>query len=173
MTEKNQSNPYITYLLSLKENRGALAALRRGLGRPPGTAPEMYPYVVPWLPERASRQVEAVYYLIAALFAYHPENASSGNLGDHLRATIAAGGNEQATERRFVALLQCHPDDLPAHLRHVISYLKSKEQPVNWQQLFDDLLKWDHPQRFIQKRWAGSFWRQVNVATETSVQSAE
>ena len=51
MTEKNQSNPYITYLLSLKENRGALAALRRGLGRPPGTAPEMYPYVVPWLPE--------------------------------------------------------------------------------------------------------------------------
>lgn len=173
MTEKTQPNPFITYLLSLKENRGALAALRRGLGRPPGTAPEMYPYVVPWLPEKCSQQVEAAYYLVAALFAYHPENTSSGNLGDHLRATITDGGNEQATERRFVALLQSHPDDLPDHLRHAVSYLKSKEQPVNWQQLFEDLLRWDHPQRYVQKRWAGSFWRQAATRTETAVQAAE
>jgi CRISPR system Cascade subunit CasB len=173
MTEKSHSNPFITYLLSLKENRGALAALRRGLSRSPGTAAEMYPYVVPWLPERASQLAETAYYLIAALFAYHPENISSGNMGDHLRATIAAGGNEQATERRFVALLQSHPDDLPVHLRHAVSYLKSKEQPVNWQQLFEDLLRWDHPQRYVQKRWAGSFWQQGIARVETAIQTAE
>ena len=173
MAENIQSNPYITFLLSLKENRGALAALRRGLGRTPGTTPEMYPYIVPWLPDKVSAQMEAAYYLTAALFAYHPVNTLSGNLGDHLRATINGGGNEQATERRFVALLQCHPDDLPGHLRHAVSYLKSKEQPVNWQQLFEDLLKWDHPQRFVQKRWAGSFWRQGSILTQTTESNAK
>jgi CRISPR type I-E-associated protein CasB/Cse2 len=67
-----QSQPFITYLESLREDRGALAALRRGLGQPPGTAREMYPYVVRWLPAEASAQREAAYFLVAALFAYHP-----------------------------------------------------------------------------------------------------
>lgn len=171
MTEPNQTNPFITYLISLKENRGALAALRRGLGAQPGSAPEMFPYVVPWLPEKCSQRMEAAYYLTAALFAYHPENIPSGNLGAHLRATIAAGGNEQATERRFVVLLQSHPSDLSVQLRHAVSYLKSKDQPINWQQLFEDLLRWDHPQQYIQKRWAGSFWQQGSARSEVPAET--
>ena len=37
--------------LAAHEDRGALAALRRGLGRPPGSAGEMHPHVARFLPD--------------------------------------------------------------------------------------------------------------------------
>src|ERR687886_2267464 len=52
-------------------DRAALAALRRGLGKAVGDAPEMYPYVVPALGDVDERQ-ERPFYLIASLFALHP-----------------------------------------------------------------------------------------------------
>ena len=158
MTEKLLKHPFIDYLISQKEHRGVMAALRRGLGQSPGAAPEMFPYVVRWLPERYSAHTEATYYLIAALFASHPLISDSGNMGGHLHSAVLKGANQQSVERRFVALLNCHPDDLGMHLRQMVSFLKSNDVAINWQQLFDDLLHWDHPDHYIQKRWAGSFW---------------
>lgn len=39
--DEGTKHPYIIYLESLREDRAALAALRRGLGQPPGTVPDM------------------------------------------------------------------------------------------------------------------------------------
>lgn len=155
----SEFSPFVRYLCSLAEagERGALAALRRGLGRPPGTAVEMFRYVEPWLPAGCSRAQEAAYYLIASLFALHPIAAPSGNMGNHLLQAAVSGG-EDALERRFTALLAAHSDDLPHYLRQAISFLKSKEIPVNWEQLLRDVLNWDHPERFVQKNWARAFW---------------
>jgi CRISPR system Cascade subunit CasB len=161
MPETPHIFPFVEYLIKQKDNRGMLASLRRGLGQPAGTVADMYPYVVPWLPLKTNQLVESAYYLLASLFAAHPSICTNGNMGAHMRAAIRNEGNEQATERRFVALLSSHPEDLPVHLRQAISYLRSKEQPVNWNQLLDDLLHWDHPDRYIQKRWAGSFWLSI------------
>ncbi len=162
-------HPFIAYLYSLAadEDRAALAHLRRGLGKPPGAAPEMFPYVVPWLPENPHR--EAAYYLVASLFALHPASAAQGNMGDHM-AAARDGNNDQALERRFTALLSAHPDDLPNYLRQAVSYLKSKEVPVNWDQLFRDLQFWSHPEYGIQvrKRWATAFWRYRATRQETT-----
>ena len=142
-----------------KDDRGALASLRRGLGQEPGTAPEMYRYVVPLLPENPPPWKEISFYLIAALFASHPKSTNKGNLGNHL-ASARADGNEEALERRFTALLSAHPDDLPDYLRQTISLLKSKEVPVNWNQLLSDLQWWSHSEygNSVRKRWATSFW---------------
>jgi CRISPR system Cascade subunit CasB len=157
MTEKHS---FITYLEGLREreDRGALAALRRGLGQEPGRAVEMYRYVVPWVPERASRQEERAYYLVAALFAYHPAPGGQGNLGAAFRRTLGPQGDNTAIERRFTALLAAHADDLPFYLRQAIGFLKSKEVPVNWQQLLVDLRAWDHPEGYVQRDWARAFW---------------
>ncbi len=155
-------HPFIEHLQSLVagEDRAALVALRRGLGRPPGTTPEMYRYVVPYLPGNPHPDQEAAYYIIAALFALHPLSTEQGNMGDHM-AAARDGNNEDALERRFTALLSAHPDDLPDYLRQVVSYLKSREIPVNWGQLFRDLQFWSHPEYGdqVRKRWATSFWR--------------
>ncbi|GIV76693.1 MAG: hypothetical protein KatS3mg050_1087 [Litorilinea sp.] len=138
--------PFITYLESLRdqEDRGALAALRRGLGAP-GTAHSMFPYVVPWLPEGASRQQEDAYFLVAALFAYHPDPGGTGNMGDHFARARTPDGDDTAIERRFTALLAAHREDLPVFLRQAVGFLRSKEVPVNWHTLFRDIRYWFHP----------------------------
>ncbi len=166
MTEQT-IHPFINRLqeLAQKEERGALAALRRGLGQPPGTAAEMYRYVEPFLPQIRSRGQEAAYYLVAALFALHPKSTGVGNFGAQMAQTRSEG-SEDALERRFTALLSAHPDDLPDILRQSVSYLKSKEIPINWNQLFWDLQNWDDEDRRVQKKWASAFWGRVQPAEE-------
>jgi len=158
---------FITYLETLAEDRAALAALRRGLGQRPGTAPEMYPYVVRLLPKEAypNSWIEQSYYLIAALYALHPQSTVTGNLGNHFANTLDPNPDlNAATERRFTALLTAHMDDLPFYLRHAISFLKAKEQAINWHQLMWDVRDWGHPDRQnrVQKQWATQFWRRRN-----------
>jgi len=168
MSEKRGS--FITYLEDLRdrEDRGALAALRRGLGQPPGSAVEMYRYVVPWLPARATAHREAATYLVAALFGYHPAPGGSGNLGAAFRRTLDQQEDATAVERRFAALLAAHQDDLDFYLRQAISYLRSKEVPVDWHQLFYDVLAWGHPDGYVQKQWARAFWSTVRRDQETA-----
>jgi len=151
-----EKHPFVAYLESLAENRGALAALRRGLGQPPGTVASMYPYVARWIGEDTPTWQEEAYYLIAALCALHPQPGGVGNMGDHFRR--AAHERRQAFERRFEALLATHPDDLPDMLRQSVSLVKSQEVPINWDQLLGDVLHWGHPDRYVQRRWASSFW---------------
>lgn len=159
MTE-TKIHPFIECLqeLARKEERGALAALRRGLGQPPGTTVEMFRYVEPFNPPQRTAWV---YYLVASLFALHPQTTITENMGAHMARTRSEGG-EDALERRFTALLSAHQDDLPDYLRQAVSFLKSKDVPVNWNQLFWDLQNWDEkrddPKYSVQKRWAGSFW---------------
>lgn len=153
------THPFIARLQDLveRQERGALAALRRGLGQQPGTVAEMYRYVEPFLPQVRSGAQEAAYYLVASLFALHPKSSSAGNFGAHMAQTRSENG-EDALERRFTALLAAHPDDLPDVLRQSVSFLKSKEIPVNWNQLFWDLQNWDDEDRRVQKKWASAFW---------------
>lgn len=158
MDEKK--HPFIEHLEGLREDRGALAALRRGLGQPPGTAPAMFPYVERYLPAEVKPWQEHAYYLIAALFAYHPEPGGHGNVGHHFADVRRKnpGGDDTALERRFTALLAAHRDDLPFYLRQAVSFLKSKEVPINWSQLFRDIQRWGYESRSVQKRWARAFW---------------
>jgi len=152
---------FVEYLENVREDRGALAALRRGLGQPPGTVADTYRYVVPWLPADAKPWHEAVYYQIGALFAYHPTQGGTGNMGDHFARTRGPQGDDTAIERRFTALLAAHPDDLSTYLRQAISYLRSKEVPVNWHRLFRDLQRWGYENRPVQREWARAFWRRA------------
>lgn len=162
MSKETKPHAFVTYLESLAEDRAALAALRRGLGRPPGTAPDMYPYVIPHLPVGTGRRYEDACYLVAALFGLHPLSASGGNMGHHFNRTLdrANPDHNVATERRFTVLLATHVDDLPDHLRQAVSFLKSRDQPVpvNYHQLLRDVLGWKHQARYVQRNWANAFW---------------
>ena len=153
-----QSEAFIGYLESRRDDRGTLAALRRGLGQSPGTVADMYRYVVPWLSEDTPPSREAAYYTIAALFAYHPDPGGSGNMGRHFAQACDPQADNTAIERRFTVLLATHPDDLDFHLRQAVSFVKSKNVPINWQQLLSDVLAWGYPERYVQRRWARAFW---------------
>ena len=173
---------FVDYLESLAENRAALAALRRGLGRPPGHTPEMHPYVIRFLPKEAypNSWIEQSYYLVASLYGLHPEMGKGKNLGHHFSQTLDRNNpdNNQAIERRFTALLTTHPDDLAFYLRQAVSFLKSRPEPVavNWHQLMRDVLAWGdaYKQPGVQKQWARYFWSppKEDENVETKVEDA-
>jgi CRISPR system Cascade subunit CasB len=171
--QQRSSERFVSFLQGLKEHddRGALAALRRGLGRPPGQEPEMHKYVVRWASGEQSLWAENTYYLVAALFADHPVQwdmrEGQSNLGASFARLSDPDGIPESVERRFTSLLSVPAEDLHLHLRHAVSLLKSKDIPVDWVRLLDDLRWWEHEDRWVQRRWSQAFWGRAPQAGET------
>jgi CRISPR type I-E-associated protein CasB/Cse2 len=171
----------LRYLASIvqddRRDRGALAGLRRGAGEKPRSEPKMFPLVEPWLPEGMDDRHADAAYRVAALFALHHQGSNrphdwpereegrqrDRNLGRSLRiaGTNDNGELDSGMERRFTALLNARSTDLDHHLRQVFSLLRAKraETPVDYRQLYLDLVDWDQPDRRVQRRWAEGFWR--------------
>jgi CRISPR system Cascade subunit CasB len=169
-----------------KPDRGALAQIRRTLGKKPDQAIAAFPYVVRWTEGLNNDWHEECYYLVAALYAtryqalgrslHHQKDlknyqrnlgASFLELDKEQRKESQTDERSRSLERRFTNLLMSRKEDLPERLRHAISLLASKEIPIDWLQLLLDLLSWDQrqiayasrPQQSAQRRWAKAFWR--------------
>jgi len=141
-----------------KENRAALATLRRALSGQLEDTLRAFQHIGYSLPSREHDQDTGI--LIGALFALHPREGGGGNMGDHVAALRRADENKtQSAERWFTALITSHRDDLPTALRQIIGLLESGQIPVNWAQLLYDLDYWDHEQHFVQRQWASAFWQ--------------
>ena len=76
---------------------------------------------------------------------------------------------EKPIEKRLVALLNSHLDDLPKHLQHTIRLLKSKDIPVDWSQLLRDMQNWHREDREIQRSWARGFWKNSHDAIKIAL----
>jgi CRISPR system Cascade subunit CasB len=165
---KTRAEKFTEFLESLyeRDDRAALAALRRGLGRAPGEAGEMHRYVVPRVQGLSERQEDA-YYTVAALFALYPGRSwrptgdgskRETNFGASFGLLARTNQESASVERRFVALLNCRQEELPEHLRNAVSLLRSKEIPVNWAQLIVGINRWNYEDRRVQREWARAFW---------------
>ena len=184
-----QEHKFIGHLEKLvkEQDRGALASLRHGLGKAPGSVREMDRHVLPYLPPDTGEKQEYAYYQVGALFAFWHQGKDSvarnptENIGASLRALVdkevVDGGDrddaEKRVEKRLVALLNCHPDDLPEHLRHVTSLLKAKDIPVNWLQLLNDVKNWQRESRDVQRQWARQFWRNFQKNLDPELKEKE
>lgn len=173
----NDNVPIVERLLEIarKQDRGTLAALRTGCGKPPGTAARMFPIVAPFLTGDDGPSTHAA-FITAALFAKHPEHASVGSLGYSLWKATRSSANpngkhgEEGVERRFVAALDAHPEDLYRHLEGLVSLCQSASVPIDWHRFYRDvralLSDWtdkENPTRLVRDkvrmRWARDFWR--------------
>lgn len=184
-------------------SRAALAALRSGLGKPPGSVVAMYQYIGDHLvgsrPEDRwpIRPFDQHYnddlFTVASLFGLHPisrsgddetVSATPDGAPDTAATTEPARSStattdrrnrqpflaalqplrtgdkerDQALDRRVVALLNADREALPTLLRQLVGLLGDERGPVDWLQLLRDLNQWDHPDRIVQKRWAGAWW---------------
>lgn len=145
--------------LAARHDRGALAALRRGLS--PTTVMDAWP-VVSRLGGDIGRPGESVFVDIAALFATHPVESSTRNFGDTCRAiaTDAKGALIDSHERRFRRLLASDSSaDLSGQLRTWVRLAAGKGAGVNYESLFADLWNWRWYADDIRVQWARSFWR--------------
>lgn len=166
---------FIVHLKRLADSdRGALAVLRRGAGFVPGTYPPAFPYV-----ERFVSDVEHVQgsrrlarYLVATLFALHPKHVPGTSLAAAF-GRLMRERDSASLEKRFVALLGAEPEELPVHLRNVITLLASDGLACDYAALELDLAKWlhsygDQSRDRVRQQWARDFYR----ALESSGQRA-
>ncbi|MBQ9405639.1 MAG: type I-E CRISPR-associated protein Cse2/CasB [Desulfovibrio sp.] len=152
------------FLLKNRENRGALAALRKGLT--PATETRAWPLLARFGGIGQTPGARAV-RTVAGLFAHHPRSCDAGNMGDTCRALC--GQDEHPWEtvdgtgkavppgpmaRKFAWLLAADTEEICGRVARVVFYAKSKDVPVNYAQLEKDLARWPR----AREAWAVAFW---------------
>ncbi|WP_028999894.1 type I-E CRISPR-associated protein Cse2/CasB [Azohydromonas australica] len=156
---------FIKHLETLKEHdRGAIAALRRSLSFAPGSYVPAFQSI-----ERFSARNDdtpwrrQALYLTAGLYALHPEHAAGQSLAAVL-ARVMLDRKSPSIEKRFLALLATEPEELPDHLRQVVSLLAATKAGIDYVELFANLSTWLEPRAFedrdrLRQRWAKAFYR--------------
>lgn len=89
-----------------------------------------------------------------------PGDTISAASGRSLGATIRlarSDGNSAGFDRRFARLLDADSQQLPFQLRQAVRLLAASGKHIDWPQLTRDVLAWDHPDRYVQRRWARDY----------------
>lgn len=154
---------------------GKLAMLRRGCGeRDPVEG--RCPWLIGLIHGVAS---EPVAFLTASLLAQYKtadiragHHRSKGDFGTTWKRALT-GSDSKSLPRRFHILLDAHYDpwqgdgDLPYRMRQMVRYAASKGVGVDWPILLTDLKFWNGPEKYVQKRWARSFFAAEQAAGTT------
>jgi len=153
-----------------KLDAGDLARLKRNAGNRFDEAGRVmglfYNKVLPY--SNVGDWVEDRYFLVATLYSLLEKRqdkdapASSGtpppiDFGLSLRR-IRTADNETGLDRRIERLLDADDQQLAFQLRQAIHFLASNRGRVDWGHLLDDLLNWSHPNKWVQKKWAKSYF---------------
>lgn len=173
-TQRTASDRFVVHLDKLNPNknptanRKALAELRRSLSFDLGTHIPAYPYVEPFVEYIDSGWKHDMYYLVAGLYATYPDaSVQPGDFGKAM-ADLARERDSESLERRFLAMLAAEDrGQLAYHLRQLVSLLKAESISLNYARLLRDLWAWRHPDRYVQRRWAQSYYRTPRSDTET------
>jgi len=152
---------FVAYLISLKNDRGAMAELRRGFSL--ALEHRTWKYLVPWFDIRNTR-LRTIAQTVAAGFASNPLNADTGNMGGVMRtiATADSRGRDglKTYESRFHRILTCMTAQEACQL--LVGPLKTcgaKGIPINYKGLLDDLQRWN---RYVKIQWAAEYWRDLS-----------
>ena len=188
MTKTEYRDDLIAYLEKERDkedgNAAMFAQLRRGLGQPPGTSPQVSRVVQHFLKGDYDPR-ENAYYVIAPLFALHKKEGGVGNMGDHfhkLWKDNTTDPNDDKPppnlERRFISLLASSPEEFADALRQAVALLKSNEVAVDWHKLMSDAQIWLDTSDFAETRrlkvkqiWSRRFW-QLKDKQDNSKQTA-
>jgi len=158
-----------------------LAALRRGIGREPGTVPALWPFYTNLNESGQLTRALRAEHTALTLFAVHqqsqgkPMHVAGIGLGRAIRALHSgerAKFSEDAVNRRFsAAATATSMAELALHLRGLISMLNDIPQAVDYSRLFEDLVAWQDIRRIsqVRRRWGGQYfvWKSEPAAATT------
>lgn len=159
-----------------------LAALRRGIGREPGSVPEMWPHYTTLTDNGALTQRLRAEHLALTLFAVHqqsqlrPVHREGVGLGSAMLALRHdQNSNQEAVDQRFAtAATATSLNELAHHLRGLITRIRGlTPQPgLDYSQLFNDLLSWQSPERIkrVRRQWGSQYFVWTS---DLSVQNTE
>lgn len=162
MEDSRQENAValVAQLVQLKQSndRGALAKLKRYV-----LADDFIPacsVLEPMLGNNWKEHERKCLYLMAGLFAYHPENCSTGNIGNTMwNIACAKPGTiekkTRSTEKRLIRVLGADREEIYNALFSLVSQAKSANVPINYAQLLCDLIFWGDKTK---RQWAVAFY---------------
>ncbi|MCK4547407.1 MAG: type I-E CRISPR-associated protein Cse2/CasB [Candidatus Eisenbacteria sp.] len=155
---RRRAEELLVELEKLKDDRGAMANLRRGLNQ--ATEDRAWPWIARWC-DLEKDWIRTIYTTVAAAYATQPDAAAEGNLGATLRRIAMGGGKTEdglaSFESRFRRLLACQTtEEVCSRVGEVMRAAKQKGVPVNYTQLFQDFWWWNGGRPKI--AWAAQFW---------------
>ena len=113
--------------------------------------------------------MEDAYFLVATLYPFEKRSKQGSDeeqeqsappplsLGASLR-TVRTEKNGEGLDRRVERLLDADEQQLPFYLRREIHFLANEGKRVNWAYLLHDILQWQHPDRWVQRKWAKDYF---------------
>jgi CRISPR system Cascade subunit CasB len=160
--------------------RAILARLRRGIGKAPGSLPDLWDVTLSDLPEELlgngedPTHGEWAVYTALTLFALHQQgkdlkkqsmNREGESLGTAVRKLVEHDkNNEDAVWRRFqAAAVSDSFERFSWQLRGLIQLLKAKDIPLDYSALTEELYWFQFPDRrdAIRLKWGQDFYRTV------------
>jgi CRISPR system Cascade subunit CasB len=150
-----------------------LATLRRGLGKRPDRAPDLWAFTVPLIGEHPAAE-PAVFYALTLFGAHqqsqrrtpmHTSGPSFGRACQRLAIAVAnSGGNSEAITRRFVAAGAASTlDAFAAHARSLVGLLRQHRIPLDYQRFVRDAYSWTSPasRSTTIHRWGHDYYRRT------------
>lgn len=156
------------WLRRQKEQRGVLAQLRCGLVK--SKEQRAWPLLARF--DGIEGYKGQVVRTIAALYASHPEEtntANKSNMGTLCLRLCGDGETPWQDEKpgpmamRLQYLLAAETEEICQRVARLVLRCKSSGIPVNYEQLYTDLLHWEKPsaRERVRQSWAQHFWAPV------------
>lgn len=176
---RNRPEHEIRFLQSvsdrIKNDNGAKADFKRALSGEPEHIRKIYPFVLSYFDNVSKWEQEHIWIPVTCLSVYYPQPIQDAekqrNFGHSCRG-LATENNSEGTDRRFRALLDLALTDLRSPLTALVRQMKSKGIAIDYPQLLADLRRWEHPNQYIQDRWARAFWGASSNALENAESAA-
>lgn len=166
--------------------KATLADLRRGVGREPGEMPQLFGTILYEMPEGflsrdgTATKEEWVCYIALTLYALHQQGHEEGRQAMHTADKVSIGkamyqlvlayeGDSNAEQRvlqRLKTLITAvDMKELSHHLRGTVQLLKSKDIPLNYEILAEDLYELQFPEgkNRVSLRWGQDFYGGRNI----------
>ena len=157
----------IVWISESKNDSGisaTLAKFRRGIGKPPGSMPEIWELTFDGLPEELlskdgiPTKGEWAVYTALTLYALHQQGKNPSNenmnkegatLGRAVRALVKRENDEDEVriKRRFdAAATSSSIEEISHHLRGLVQLLKSENIPMDYSRITEDLYWFQIPE---------------------------
>lgn len=161
-------------------SKAMLANLRRGVGKAPGSIPEVWEITLSELPEISiSKDGKPTYgewasHIALTLFALHQQgkdinikcmSQKDKSLGEAARVLKSKIGDDgQRVKRRLDAIATSSDmEEMAHHLRGLIQLLKAQDIPLDYPKLAIDIYFYQFPgiRNQVKLRWGQDFYRSI------------
>ncbi len=185
--EARQTSDFVRYKIKrLSESKNdstvkaTLAKLRRGIGKTPGSVPELWDATLNGLPEDliskdgSPTRGEWAVHTTLTLFALHQQgkdlkkqcmSRDGEYLGIAVKHLVKSEEDQNRIKRRFdAAATSDSMEEFSHHLRGLVQVLKAEDIPLDYPALAKDLYWYQFPDQrdSVRLRWGQDFYRIPN-----------